>query len=489
MGRGNRKSCLVNIADPEEALRKEERFISLWRMRMNSKAPAETLDITQLLDARANGLRKLTQSPDEQRKLIQSIRVCDQIVSDFSESPSLDEKRIAIRAQRLAEQGREMFILCHRGYVDKLIAKHTLRFDSESPERAAEVLHQACNIALHRAIDRFDFEGGANPLTYATRVMLDEIKKEAEYGRRVRLKSKANALGDKIESLSKQIENEGRTVTVAELAEKLEERPERIAEILPHARRQTVSLDSSVDSEGEGDSLSDIIEDTSTNTGDRAEMSDRAEKLRLALKELPAFERRVLEIAFDIGDGRLVEQKDLFDGVYRDPSGKLYSPKKSIIRDRAKHGEKVELRGQRELNRLYEAGDLVYIPGNPEAHSLARAGFGEDSTAPTKREIDKDTGVPPTSGVVQEAIRKGMKQLRSNPLLQGMGLRYRGPDELENSEIAREIARQKLLEMNVIEDSDLQDFQAGKSMSGSKSRLRVLAEEHGIIDPETGQLL
>lgn len=489
MGRGNRKTSAGVKSSPEDILREEERFIGLWRMRMNSKVSTDLLDLEDLLNAKANGLRKLTQSPEDQRRMIRSVHRCDELVREFSEDPALENKRIAVRAQRLSEQGREMFILCHRGYVDNLVAKHTLRFDSESPERANEILHQACNIALHRTIDRYDFNSGANPLTYATRVMYDEIKKEAEYGRRVRLKSKANALGDKIESLSKKIEDEGREVTIAELSEKLEERPEKIAEILPHARRQTVSLDMGIDSDGEGALLGDMIADKAQITDGEASLMDRTERIRLALEQLPPFEKRVIEIAFDIGDGRMVEQKDLFDGVYKDKSGKLLSPKKSIIRERSQRGEKVELLGQRELNRLYESGEVVYIPGNPEAHSLARAGRGGDPLAPTEREINYKTGTPPTSGVVQEALRKGLGQLRENPLLDGMGMRYRGADELENSEIAREIARQRLLEINAIEEDELSSLLSAKSTTGGKSRLRELAEANGIVDPESGRLL
>lgn len=488
MGRGKRTTTLAVASDKEE-LAASERFLGIWRMRMNSNKPGERATLSDLLDARANGLKGLTRSPGDQKKVILSIRKCEEILEKYADAEDLEDKRLAVRAQRAAEQGREIFILCHRGYVDRLVAKHTLRFDSESPERAVEILHQACNIALHRTIDRYSFDEEANPLTYATRVMLDEIKKEAEYGRRVRLKSKANALGDKIESLSKKIEDEGRVVTIDELSEKLEERPERIAEILPHARRNVISLDRQVGSETDDGNLSDIIADARVNTEKATGQEDTEQRLAAALNNLPPLEKRVLEIAFDIGEGRSIEQKDLFDGVYRDSKGRLFSAKQSIIKERAKDGEEVKRMGQRELNQRFEAGQLVYLPGNPEAHALALAAKGNDLDGTTSREITNQTGVPPTSGVIQEALRKGLERLRLDPSLQDMGMRYRGENELENSEIARQIARQRLLEVGAIKESDFRDLQASKSASGSKSRLRTLAEKHGIVDPDNGQLL
>ena len=488
MGRGKRNTSLANLTDEEELVA-TERFLGIWRMRMNKNKPGEKATLSDLLDARANGLKGLTRSPEDQKKVISSIRQCEAIVEKYSDSQELENQRLAVRAQRAAEQGRELFILCHRGYVDRLVAKHTLRFDSESPERASEILHQACNIALHRTIDRYSFDEAANPLTYATRVMLDEIKKEAEYGRRVRLKSKANALGDKIESLSKKIEGEGRVVTIAELAEKLEERPERIAEILPHARRNVISLDRQIGEGEEDGNLADIIADARVNTEGATSKADTEHRLLQALDNLPPLEKRVLEIAFDIGEGRSVEQKDLFDGVYRDAKGRLFSAKKSIIKERAKDGEEVRRMGQRELNQRFESGQLVYLPGNPEAHALALAAKGNKIEGITSREITHKTGVPPTSGVIQEALRKGLERLRSDKSLQDISMRYRGEDELENSEIARNIARQRLLEMGAIRESDFRDLQASKSSSGSKSRLRTLAEKHGVVDPDSGQLL
>ena len=488
MGRGKRNTSLANLTDEEELVA-TERFLGIWRMRMNKNKPGEKATLSDLLDARANGLKGLTRSPEDQKKVISSIRQCEAIVEKYSDSQELENQRLAVRAQRAAEQGRELFILCHRGYVDRLVAKHTLRFDSESPERASEILHQACNIALHRTIDRYSFDEAANPLTYATRVMLDEIKKEAEYGRRVRLKSKANALGDKIESLSKKIEGEGRVVTIAELAEKLEERPERIAEILPHARRNVISLDRQIGEGEEDGNLADIIADARVNTEGATSKADTEQRLLQALDNLPPLEKRVLEIAFDIGEGRSVEQKDLFDGVYRDAKGRLFSAKKSIIKERAKDGEEVRRMGQRELNQRFESGQLVYLPGNPEAHALALAAKGNKIEGITSREITHKTGVPPTSGVIQEALRKGLERLRSDKSLQDISMRYRGEDELENSEIARNIARQRLLEMGAIRESDFRDLQASKSSSGSKSRLRTLAEKHGVVDPDSGQLL
>jgi DNA-directed RNA polymerase specialized sigma subunit len=497
MGRGGGESSGTSavlrneaVGDIGQELRDHERFIGVWKMRMNRNLGDGSGDLSDILQARAKGLRALTYSPGDQRKMMLAARQATEVIASLEGQDDPESARLRARAERLNGEAREMFILCHRGFVERMISKHVQRLDSESPEMAREVLHQACDIALHRTIDRYDFDNPANPLTYATRVMQDEIKREAEAGRRVRLKSKANMLGDKIEQMAKEIENEGRQVSVAELAERLDENPERVAEILPHARRQTVRLDAPVSVPGAQTTIGALVEDPQQAVEEPIIEGDTIERLGEAMGSLSPFERKVVEVAFGLGENENVEQKDLFDGIYRDKKGRAYSAKASVIAERAKSGEKVVKLPQRELNSKYKEGDLLFEPGNPESHALARAakGLPEDDPSKTDRLLSYETGIPPISGTVQETLKKGLEKLARHKSLEGLDVRYRGRDELENSESARDRVRQRLVSSGVVNDAELRKLQSTRSSTGEKSKLRLLAEEHGLVDPDTGRL-
>lgn len=497
MGRGGQEStgtvALRSKADSGQdlgrILRKQENLLGIWTMRINRQMEGDPKDFADLIKQKMRGLRDLTYSPTDQRKLIHAARQAGEIIESLEGKDDPESGRLRARAERVDEQAREMFILCHRGYVERLITKHVHRFDSEDSETARDILRQACDIALHRTIDRYDFDNPANPLTYATRVMQDELKREAEAGRRIRLKSKANLVGDKVEETIKKIENEGRQASVAEISERLGESPERIAEILPHARRNMLRLDAPVPGgDGAWSSIGAMIEDPMQGVEDPVIEEDTRERLRDALDDLTPFERKAVEVAFGLGDNDTIEQKDLFDGVYLDKRGRAFSAKASVVADRERKGEKVTKKSQRELNELYKQGKLSFEPGNPEAHALARAAKGVDDETRSDRVLTYETGIPPTSGTVQEALRKGLEKLSHNQKLQGLDTRYRGDDELENSESARHIVRRRLASIGAATHDQLADLHSTRSPSGGKSKLRVLAEENNLVDPETGRI-
>lgn len=497
MGRGNRTLHDLQLEaaleqprpsdaqEQQDLLAKQDKFLSRWEWAMNKALEGEDLasmDLEELLSARSRGLRALTYAANDQRMLVLINQECNELLDD----PNISDN-IQAMARKNRNRAREMFILCHRGHIERFIAAHVQRFDSEDTAGAKDVLRQACDIGMQQGMDRYDFSQPANPLTYATRWMQAEIKSEAEQGRLIRLKSRRNPLADKIERLCKEIEMDGRQVSIAELAESLGEKPETVAEVLPYARRNTTRLDAPAQSDESDSIIGDLIEDTRQKVEGDIANQDMEDKLYQALDSLPVRYRRVVEVAFGIGSGADVEQKDLFDGVYVDKKGNAYSAKSSIISERAKRGEKVQKASQRELNEKFSSGELGWEPGNPEAHRLAT---GDDATSPqeVERLVTSKTGVPPTSGTVQDTLRKGMEMLSRHPALSGLGMRYRGDDELENSEQAREEVRSALLGMGVIKKNEMSSLQSQRSATGSKSKLRVLAEKHGLVDPATGRI-
>lgn len=496
MGRGDRtlqelelevaleESRPSDAEDIKQTLKEANDFLSRWEWRMNKALEGEDLagkDLEELLSARSRGLRKLTYATNDQKMLVRINQDCNAFLDQ-----DLPEDVLAM-AEKNRSRARELFILCHRGHIERFIAAHVQRFDSEDTESSRELLRQACDIGMQQGMDRYDFSQPANPLTYCSRWMQAEIKNEAEQGRLVRLKSRRNPLADKVERLCKEIEGEGRAVTVAELADKLGENPDTIAEVLPFARRATVRLDAPAQSDDPDAAIGDLIEDSRYQLESSVAGRDMDKKLHQALDSLPTRYRRVVQVAFGIGDGARVEQKDLFDGVYVDKSGQAYSAKQSIIAERARKGQKVKKSSQKDLNEKFSSGELGWEPGNPEAHRLA-VGDTSSSADFSKTVITCNDGMPPTSGTVQDTLRKGMEMLAGHPALGDLDLRYRGEDEIENSEKASQEVREALMSIGAIKKSDLASLQSKRSASGDKSKLRKLAEKHGLVDSESGRV-
>jgi DNA-directed RNA polymerase specialized sigma subunit len=498
MGRGGETTYATNLVrknsarDFAKTLSDAEKLLKLWKMRSRSEEESRAKTVEDIIEARANALKTLTYKPEAQRKIMLAAREAGEIIEELEGKDPLSKKEKALleRAKRVDNDARELFILCHRGFVDHLVTKHTNRFDSESPETAREILKQACDIGLHRTIDRYDFSEPSNPLTYATRVMLDEIKREAEAGRLIRLKSKANTLGDKIERAAKEMESEGREADIEIIAKRVGEKPERVAEILPHARRRTVRLDAPIStSDDEQTSLANVIPDAETSIEEIALYEDTRERVLSAINSLNPFEKTVIEVAYGLGENGGAEQKDLFDGVYRDKKGQGYSSRMSIIEERKKRGENIIKMNQKELTEKFKADEFVFEPGNPEAHALALAGKGKVVLPgeTLSRYITKETGVPPTSGTIQDALRKALRSLSESKQLKGLEPEYRGDNVLENSEKARAWARKELLQKGVISTKDFEKLQETRKASGAKSNLRLLAEKHGLVDKDQGR--
>jgi DNA-directed RNA polymerase specialized sigma subunit len=382
--------------------------------------------------------------------------------------------------------------LCHQGFIEQTVQRHVHQFDGESPEEALQVLRQEAWAGINHGIDRYDFDYPAKPLTYIRSWMWAMISAATEReGRLIRLKSKAHDFGKKVQATAKKIQNEGHQVTIAEIADRLQEKPERIAEVLPYVNNIPVRLDAPISTGNEGeDTIGSVTVDPHQQVEDPIMDQDSHKRVRRAVDSIESpFRRKVIELFYGLADNEHVEQKDLFDGVYRDNKGRAFSAEPSVISDRKKRGEKVTKRSQKELNRLFYDGKLSFEPGTPEAAELARINQDDfNPDAPFEKMITRKTGIPPTSGTIQEAKRKAEEEMRSSPILSGLAPRYRGENELEASEVARDQVRQALLRLKAIETKDLAKYRATRGTQGQKSELRKLAEQHSLVDPQNGRL-
>jgi DNA-directed RNA polymerase sigma subunit (sigma70/sigma32) len=487
VGRGNRAgatphgqprpSARKNALTPEQRERLNARYFirRLWgRAAAGVTGTADTQE--KLLSQQARGLGLL--SPADQRKLITTIRLLRQ-----SDDP-MD--------RQLARQGQDIMLLAHHRFVEQFVRENQGRsLDNDT-------LRQVARMGILKMIDDFDDDKGASPLHYAASKMRGELRKAEEYEADViRIKSKAKDLKGRIEKIVKDFDNRGVQPTIqqivdilnneeAEKAKREGRKPteltvERVAEIFAHVGNAPVSLDRPLDLDDGSVNVGAIIADEAAVTERDALNEAQAKAVRDAIAKIESpLERRIVERYFGIGSDEEVPQKALYDGVYRDKDGKAYSAEPSVIADRRPDSDRarqnpgivepVEKRSETELRQMWERGEMTFEPGTPEA-----------------KELYELTGTPPSSGTVQYALKKAFQTMGAELGWMRDEVRYRGDNELEHSETAREEVRRALVEMGVIESmAKARKMKTTRPAEDGtlrkKSELRKLAEKHGLVD-------
>jgi len=472
-----------------DLLKDAARKVGAWSLRTGAINP--NLSMEEQIRAKSRALIGLTNNAEEQRALIRIAQQAKEIMDRTKESRSPQDKKLFSMARHINDRSREMILLCHNGMIEKDVMTRAHLLKAEPGEDAKEVLRQEAWAAINKAIDSYKFDAGANPLTYFRRGQIRHFLSKAvdreggEAG--VRLKSR-NEDGKRVDAIAREIKSEGRPITVAEIAERLHLDPTEVAEILPVVSQQAVRLDAPLrvhDTEELNSTHSDILLDESTDTENEVIAGDARNRVRLAISEIKSpVRRRLLEMTYGIG-GEEVEQKDIFDGVYIDGDGQRYSAESTIVSDRKRRGVKVEKLSQKELNSKFNSGALNFEPGTAEAYEMARVAKGQFSASEEfSRFITNETGMPLTSGMVYDSKSRGEDELRSSPHLVGMADAYHGPDELENSESARERVRRALIRKGAVADPNAKNLRSARSKSGGKSKLRELAEDHGMVDDQ-----
>jgi len=227
-------------------------------------------------------------------------------LTEIGKLPLLDAKEEKLLASQVkhgskdeAEEARRRLIVANLLLVVSIAKRYLGRGLSLMD------LIQEGNLGLIRAVDKFDYRKGYKFSTYATHWIRQGIGRAiADKARTIRIPvHMVGAINRLFRTKYSLTQEYGREPTEEELATEMHLSPKKVSEIIK-ATKQPYSLEMPIEEEGDA-SLYDFIEDKeSPQPAELAAKVALKEQLQDLLAELPAKERRVIELRFGLVDNR-----------------------------------------------------------------------------------------------------------------------------------------------------------------------------------------
>jgi RNA polymerase sigma-B factor len=204
----------------------------------------------------------------------------------FTELQSADE------GDPLRQRARDALVEQHLPLVEHLARRFRNRGEPYDD------LVQVATIGLIKSVDRFDLERGVEFSTYATPTIVGEIKRHfRDKGWAVRVPRRLQELRLSLASATSELsQKQGRSPTVAELADHMRISEEEVLEGLESANAySTLSLDAG--DSGSGDEPMPVA-DTLGSEDESLEGVEYRESLKPMLEQLPPREKKILMLRF-----------------------------------------------------------------------------------------------------------------------------------------------------------------------------------------------
>jgi RNA polymerase primary sigma factor len=291
-------------------------------------------EISQIPLLDADGERRLARQIDEGIKARAEL-------DDRGDDIAFAERRRLRRAVESGERARQQLITSNL----RLVVSIAKRFARPTMPLADAI--QSGNIGLMRAVERFDHARGFKFSTYATWWIRQAISRAvAEESRNIRLPAHTVEHIHRIQRAQRELmQHLQREPTTEEIAERLGDSPDRIAELL-HLSSDTTSLDQPSREDVDLTYADRIPSTTAIDPSDSIERDQLREAVRHVLEDLPEREQEVMKMRFGI-DGS--------DGATLEEVGKAFD----ITRERVRQIEVRTLSRLRNMARSRSLRDYV----------------------------------------------------------------------------------------------------------------------------------
>jgi DNA-directed RNA polymerase sigma subunit (sigma70/sigma32) len=360
--------------------------------------------------------------------------------------------------EHVRRDAQTVFLAAVAGFVEQ-----TLRgYGARGVER--EVLRQEALIGVREAMDGFDSEHGASPLTYVNWKIRNRLSTTIRNdGRLIRLSSHMDDAARRIQLEKRRLEASGISPTPELVADGVKDNLELVRELWQHVDETPTSLHTPVgDADREPLTLEGVLADELDLEQTVADRQLREWTAELVRAKLSLADRLLVERVYGLGEHATHGLTDVeLELVLTDPAS---------------------------LDEAVAAGALSLDPGSPQA-----------------RELQELLGVQLTTDEVQRRLRNAQQLLRDE-LERSLAdeFVYRGPDAIESSRFCEQKVRAELahrIEQAVGHLDDpalgqltvgrLNRMKPGRPVRGGvrhKTDLRLLAERHALAD-EHGALL